>query len=60
VVIAHPHPASLQFLEAQLPRLEERGIHQIALTQLFVGRARGERKASLVEQSVGAGSAGGQ
>lgn len=62
VVIAHPHAASLQFLEAELPRLERRGIRQIALTQLFADRDRdrGERSAGFAERPGSAGSAGGQ
>lgn len=37
LVIAHPHSVSLRFLEAELPRLESRGIRQVAPTELLPG-----------------------
>jgi uncharacterized protein len=38
VLIAHPHAASLAFLEAALPTLADRGIRQVAPTRLLTER----------------------
>ncbi len=35
VAIGHPYPATLEFLEKELPRLEERGIELVAISELM-------------------------
>jgi polysaccharide deacetylase 2 family uncharacterized protein YibQ len=35
VAIGHPHPATLAFLEQQLPRLNEQGVQLISISQLI-------------------------
>jgi polysaccharide deacetylase 2 family uncharacterized protein YibQ len=36
VAIGHPHPATLRFLEEQLPRLSEEGIQLVSVSQLIM------------------------